>query len=62
VNLAAKVRLIRERYDLSRYSVIYAYGNTREDREMLELADRRYYRWREIANWSEAVEHHRAPR
>ena len=39
-----KTLLIRERYDLTRYSVIYAYGNTEEDREMLELAHRRYYR------------------
>jgi HAD superfamily hydrolase (TIGR01490 family) len=51
----AKVRRIRERYDLSRYSAIYAYGDTHDDREMLDLAHRKYYRWREIAEWSEAV-------
>jgi phosphatidylglycerophosphatase C len=52
---SAKVRRIRERYDLSRYPVIYAYGDTDDDREMLELAHRKYYRWREIADWSEAI-------
>lgn len=50
-----KVRRILERYDLSRYPVIYAYGDTSDDREMLELAHRKFYRWREIQNWSEAV-------
>jgi HAD superfamily hydrolase (TIGR01490 family) len=51
----AKVHRIRERYELSRYAVIYAYGDTDDDREMLELAHRKYYRWREIADWSEAI-------
>lgn len=44
-----KVRRIRERYDLSRYSLIYAYGDTAEDRQMLELAHKRYYRWKDIS-------------
>lgn len=44
----AKVRRIREQHDLSRYPVIYAYGDTSEDRDMLELAHRRYYRWAEV--------------
>lgn len=51
----AKARRILERYDLSAYAVIYAYGDTTEDREMLELAHRKFYRWREIHEWSEAV-------
>jgi HAD superfamily hydrolase (TIGR01490 family) len=50
-----KSRLIREHYDLSRYSVIYAYGDTEDDREMLELAHRRFYRWREVTRWSDAA-------
>lgn len=58
---SAKVQRILERYDLSRYPVIYAYGDTLEDREMLELAHRKYYRWQEIRHWNEAsgrgVEH-----
>jgi phosphatidylglycerophosphatase C len=40
-----KARRIRERIDLTRYPVIYAYGDTVEDREMLDLAQKRYYRW-----------------
>lgn len=51
----AKRRRILERYDLSRYPIIYAYGDTDDDREMLELAHRRFYRWREIQDWSEAI-------
>ena len=50
-----KARRILERYDLSRYAVIYAYGDTTEDRDMLALAHRKFYRWREIQDWSEAV-------
>lgn len=42
-----KARRIRERYDLARYAAIYAYGDTEEDREMLEMADRRFFRWEE---------------
>ena len=52
---AEKVRQIRERYPLDRYSEVYAYGDTSEDREMLALAHRKYYRWQEIADWSEAT-------
>jgi phosphatidylglycerophosphatase C len=51
----AKVRRILRRYDLSRYPVIYAYGDTTDDREMLALAHRKFYRWREIPDWSHAV-------
>lgn len=42
-----KARRVRERYDLSRYPVIYAYGDTSEDEELLSLANRRYFRWQE---------------
>jgi phosphatidylglycerophosphatase C len=44
----AKALRVRERYDLSRYSVIYAYGDTSDDREMLDLAHRKYYRGVEV--------------
>lgn len=40
-----KVRRVRERYDLARYSEIYAYGDTHEDLALLQLAQQRYYRW-----------------
>jgi phosphatidylglycerophosphatase C len=43
-----KARRVRVGYDLARYSTIFAYGDTREDAELLELATRRYYRWREL--------------
>jgi phosphatidylglycerophosphatase C len=45
-----KVRRINQRYDLARYSVVYAYGDTAEDREMLELADQKFYRWKAISD------------
>jgi HAD superfamily hydrolase (TIGR01490 family) len=44
-----KARRVRERFDLSRYSVVYAYGDTEEDRELLDLASKRYLRWCEIS-------------
>ena len=45
-----KVRRISQRYDLTRYSAVYAYGDTAEDREMLELADQKFYRWKAITD------------
>jgi len=56
---AEKVRRIRARYDLSRYRAIYAYGDSGEDRELLSLAHRKFYRWQEITSWDEvtAFEH-----
>lgn len=42
-----KARRIRERYDLTRYDTIHAYGDTKDDLDMLALADKRYYRWQE---------------
>jgi phosphatidylglycerophosphatase C len=50
---AEKVRRILERYQLSRYALVYAYGDSGEDREMLELAHRKYYRWTEISSWDD---------
>lgn len=44
----AKVQRVREQYDLSRFPVIYAYGDTHEDLPMLGLAHRKYYRWTEV--------------
>lgn len=43
-----KADRIRERYWLEDYPTIYAYGDTAEDREMLDLAHERYYRWKKI--------------
>jgi HAD superfamily hydrolase (TIGR01490 family) len=43
-----KARRVRAGHDLERYASIHAYGDTREDAELLELATRRYFRWREL--------------
>jgi phosphatidylglycerophosphatase C len=43
-----KATLVRERFDLHRFETVYAYGDTPEDCEMLSLAQRKYYRWKEI--------------
>jgi phosphatidylglycerophosphatase C len=45
-----KSRRIREKYNLQDYPVIYAYGDTTDDHEMLSIADRKYFCWREIAD------------
>ncbi|EXG27405.1 haloacid dehalogenase-like hydrolase family protein [Acinetobacter baumannii 121738] len=43
-----KVNRIKNKYDLTQYSIIYAYGDTPNDYAMLELAHRKYYKWQEI--------------
>ena len=40
-----KVNRIRQEYDLSQWDFIYAYGDSRGDQEMLDLADERYYKF-----------------
>ena len=49
-----KAARIRRRYDLPQFREIYAYGDTPEDREMLALANRRYYRWKEADEFESA--------
>lgn len=44
-----KSRRVRESCDLAAFAAVYAYGDTREDIEMLNLADRKYFRWQEVA-------------
>ncbi|MCP4552925.1 MAG: haloacid dehalogenase-like hydrolase [Bacteroidetes bacterium] len=39
-----KVNRIKERYNLSEYSVIYAYGDSLGDTEMLSIATEQYYK------------------
>ena len=41
---AEKVNRVREAYQLSDYDYIYAYGDSRGDRELLEIADERHYK------------------
>ena len=43
-----KARRIRESFALTEYGTIYAYGDTEEDREMLEMAHRIFFRWQEV--------------
>ena len=45
-----KVRRIQEKVNLNNYEVIYAYGDTIEDNEMLQLASKRYFRWQEVSD------------
>ena len=44
---ADKRQRIQARYDVARYPVVYAYGDSSEDREMLALAHKRWFlgRW-----------------
>jgi HAD superfamily hydrolase (TIGR01490 family) len=49
---AEKARRIQLRYELSRYPVIFGYGDSGEDRPMLDLAHKKYYRWKEIGTWN----------
>ncbi|KLD71919.1 HAD family hydrolase [Xanthomonas pisi] len=39
-----KAAQIRARYDLSQYDCVHAYGDSREDKPMLALAQQRWYR------------------
>jgi HAD superfamily phosphoserine phosphatase-like hydrolase len=39
-----KVNRIKERYNLPEFGLVYAYGDSRGDKEMLELAAVRHYR------------------
>jgi phosphatidylglycerophosphatase C len=41
-----KARRVQERFPLSGFSRVFAYGDTPEDRELLAMADEPYYRWR----------------
>lgn len=43
-----KARRILDRYALADDVTVYAYGDTEEDRQMLELADTKYLRWEEV--------------
>ncbi len=43
-----KVRRIKERFDLNKYKNIYAYGDTKGDKEMLAIADYAFYKFRPL--------------
>ncbi|KUO65658.1 MAG: haloacid dehalogenase [Lutibacter sp. BRH_c52] len=40
-----KVNRIKEKYCLEDYEVIYAYGDSKGDKEMLSIADKKYYKY-----------------
>ncbi len=44
-----KARRIKEHYDLNIYPLIYAYGDSKDDLEMMELAHKKFYQWQEMA-------------
>lgn len=52
-----KARRIRERFDLSAFDVVHAYGDTPEDEAMLALAHRRWYRGQERLPANSGVTH-----
>jgi HAD superfamily hydrolase (TIGR01490 family) len=43
-----KVRRIRTEYSLKKFDQIYAYGDSKADLEMLNLADVKYMRWKKM--------------
>jgi HAD superfamily hydrolase (TIGR01490 family) len=43
-----KAKRVREAYDTRAYPIVYAYGDTDEDRALLHLAHKRYFRWQEV--------------
>jgi HAD superfamily hydrolase (TIGR01490 family) len=43
-----KPRRVRERYPPCEYGAIYAYGDTEDDRPMLAMAQKRFFRWNAI--------------
>lgn len=45
-----KARRVRARYELAKYTTIYAYGDTQEDTELLALAHQRFFRGREVVD------------
>jgi len=46
---AEKSRRVRELCAPELFSTIYAYGDTKEDLDMLAMAHRKFYRWQEMA-------------
>lgn len=46
---AEKSRRVREACEIRRFPVVYAYGDTHEDLDMLSMASRKFYRWQEMA-------------
>ena len=45
-----KARRIKQALDIHAFPTIYAYGDTKEDLDMLGLAHKKFYRWREMVD------------
>ena len=45
---AEKARRIKQKYRLDDFDVIYAYGDSPNDLEMLKLAHKKYYQWEQV--------------
>lgn len=45
---AEKARQVLARYDLAAFAAVHAYGDSREDQEMLALAGHRWFRGRQV--------------
>lgn len=53
-----KANRILKRYQLSTFSTVYAYGDTVDDTEMLNLAHKRYFRWTEATELKSGMSMH----
>lgn len=45
---AEKASAVQKHYNLASCNTIYAYGDTPEDKHLLSLATKPYYRWQEV--------------
>jgi len=43
-----KAKRILKNYNIEDHKIIYAYGDTTEDNEMLDLANIKYFRWKQL--------------
>ena len=46
---AEKPRRVLQQYNRADFDCVYAYGDTSEDLDLLAIADRKYFNWREVA-------------
>ncbi|MCX6123872.1 MAG: HAD-IB family hydrolase [Proteobacteria bacterium] len=50
-----KSKRVRQKYEISIFPLIYAYGDTEDDEDMLRLAHKKYFRWREVHDVNAAI-------
>lgn len=46
---AEKPKRVLEKFDLREFPVVYAYGDTKEDLDLLSIAHKKYYGWTQVA-------------